>query len=222
MHRFLLTAGSLFCLVVTAAAQDSGGPVKVRFLAERAPDAIGQVLMASEEVRSKPFDLPVNNLTDPMEAPARAFTLRTAEKDLALTKITLPEPAKSFIVILIPSAEAGYNPVVIADSDPSFRPGDVYLYNHSDKPVLGYVGTSKFILAPKKGQPLRPAGAKENTYYDVRFGVREKEGDRPLSSTRWPVDNMMRSYVFFFVSPRTGRIDFRAVDEFITAEKRDG
>jgi hypothetical protein len=122
-------------------------------------------------------------------------------------------------VLLIPATTGGYKPVVISSGDPSFKPGDVYFYNHADKPVLGYVGTAKFILEPAKGQTLRPAGAKPEKYYDVGFGVREKEGDRALSTTRWPVDDKIRSYVFFFVNPGTKRLDFRAVDEFVPPEK---
>jgi hypothetical protein len=169
-------------------------------------------------VRGEPFDLTLNSLTPVVPAPARAFSVRSVEKNVDLVKIQLPEAGKAFIVLLIP-AETGYTAVVISASDPAFQPGDVYFYNHSDKPVLGYVGTAKFVLAPKKGQTLRPAGPKPGNYYDVGFGVREKEGDRPLSTSRWPVDNKVRSYVFFFINPRTQRVDFRAVDEFVEAEK---
>jgi len=38
---------------------------------------------------------------------------------------------------------------------------------------------------------------------------------RLISSTRWPVDGELRSYIFFFVNPETRRIDYRAVDEYI-------
>ena len=65
----------------------------------------------------------------------------------------------------------------------------------------------------------RPTGAKPENYYDVGFGVREKEGDRALSTTRWPVDPQQRSYVFFFVNPKNNRLDFGAVDEFVPPEK---
>ncbi|PAW75755.1 MAG: hypothetical protein B9S38_00585 [Verrucomicrobiia bacterium Tous-C4TDCM] len=207
-------------LTVVAHAQDAGGSgLTVRFLAERAPGNLGKVVLAAEKARSEPFELPINHLSDPRVAPARVFSIRPEAKDLSIADVTLPDAGKSFIVLLIPAVAGGYQPVVISAEDPDFKPGDVYFYNHADKPVLGYVGTSKFILAPAKGQTLRPAGAKPEKYYDVGFGVREKEGDRALSTTRWPVDDKIRSYVFFFVNPGTKRLDFRAVDEFVPPEK---
>jgi hypothetical protein len=136
-----------------------------------------------------------------------------------LAKISLPEPATSFVVILVPASKGGYSPVILPANNPNFKAGDVYFYNHADKTVLGYVGTSKFTLAPAKGTMLRPAGPKgDGKYYDVGLGFRDSDGDRPLSLARWPVQEGIRMYVFFYINPTTQRIDFRAVDEFIEAE----
>jgi hypothetical protein len=209
----------LFFSAVLHGQEPGRGEVKVRFLAERAPKDLGQVVLATAEVKSAAFDLPSNNLSDPIAPPARAFSIRPVAKDISIADVQLPEDGKSFIVLLVPAPKGGYKAVVISAADPAFKPGDVYFYNHADKTVLGYVGTATFTLAPGKGQTLRPAGAKPEKYYDVGFGVREKEGDRALSTTRWPVDNKIRSYVFFFVNPGTKRLDFRAVDEFVEPEK---
>ncbi len=202
-------------VLFAAASLAQGQEAKVRFLAERAPKELGQVLLAAGDKRSPAFDLPHNHLSDPVETSARKFELRAVSPDVPLASISLPENGTSFIALLIPAPQGGYKPVVLRADDPNFRPGDVYFYNHADKTVLGYVGTAKFILEPSKGHVLRPAGAREEKFYDVGFGVREKEGDRALSTTRWPVDNRQRSYVFFFINPVTKRLDFRAVDEFV-------
>lgn len=217
MFRFSALLALLFPIALNA-QESGGGSARVRFLAERVPQDLGQVVMAAEKLKSEPFTLPSNNLSEPLAAPARSFSLRTSTKDTALASIALPE-GKSFVVLLIPASTGGYKPVVIASGDSSFRPGDVYFYNHADKTVLGYVGTSKFILPPAKSQILHPQGARPENFYDVGFGVREKEGDRTLSKTRWPVEERVRSYVFFFVDPATKRIDFRAVDETVPLEK---
>lgn len=218
----MMRLAAFFAVVFTAVVHGQApksGDLKVRFLAERAPKELGQVVMAAADVKSAPFDLPINNLSEPMAPPARAFALKQAAgKDTPVATIALPEDGKSFIVLLVP-ATSGYKPVVISAEDPSFKPGDVYFYNHGDKPVLGYVGTATFVLAPGKGQTLTPKGAKPEGYYDVGFGVREKEGDRALSTTRWPVDDKIRSYVFFFINPSTKRLDFRAIDEFVVPDK---
>lgn len=212
----------LFCLLATAVAhaQPSGTKkAKVRFLAERAPAEIGQVMLVAKEAKSAPFDLPISHLSAPQTPPERVFALWSAAKNVSLTNIALPEEGDSFIILLIPANEGGYKHVVMSDKNPDFKPGDIYFYNHADKTVLGFVGSAKFVLDPAKGKTLRPANPSGNgAYYDVGLGVREKEGDKPLSIARWPVQKGIRMFVFFFMNPRTGKLDFRAVDEFVEPE----
>ena len=204
----LLTIFTLACSSLLHAQEPGASDLKVRFLAERAPAGLGDVVVATEKTKSAAFPLPTNFVSPPVVAPARAFELRATAKDVVLAKVALPDAGKSFIVLLLPSPKGGYQPVVVRADDPAFKAGDVYFYNHADKPVLGFVGTAKFVLEPGKGQTLRPAGARPEKFYDVGFGVREKEGDRALSNTRWPVDNKQRSYIFFFNNAATKRVDY--------------
>ncbi len=190
------------------------GP-SLRFLAERAPDNLGEVVLAVGDKLSPHFVLSSQHLSEPITAPARKMALRLRDKPLTLAEIALPESGSAFIVLLIPDPKGGYKTVIINSGDVNFRGGDVYFYNHAGKPVLGYVGTAKFLLNPGQGKLLRPDGAKEETYYDVGFGVREAEGDRVMRTLRWPVLTRSRSYVFFFQNPVKNRIDYRAVDEFV-------
>jgi hypothetical protein len=192
----------------------SKGDVQVRFLAERAPTDLGQILLASAEGRSDPFDLPVNNLSTPQQPPARSFNVWSVSNNVSLATVTLPEEGKSYIVLLVPSSKGGYSPVVMNADDPTFKSGDIYFHNLTEKTVLGFVGTAKFVLSPTKGVVLRPRGARAEKFYDVGLGVREEDGDRVLATTRWPEDPLARFYVFFYMDPETKRIAYRAVDEF--------
>ena len=214
--RILLLTGLTLTSWLNAQSADSRD-LTVRFLAERTPADLGQVVMALPDKRSEAFGLPSNYLSPPLQPPGRQFSLRLVQPDTALTTISLPDEGKAFIVLLIPAKEGGFKSVVIRSDDMAFKTGDVYFYNHSGKVILGYVGTAKFSLAPAIGQVLHPTGARQENYYDVGFGVREEQGNRTLSRTRWPVDDKVRSYVFFYVNPVTTRLDFRAVDEFIPA-----
>ncbi|MGC4014219.1 MAG: hypothetical protein QM755_06825 [Luteolibacter sp.] len=212
MHR-----SALFMLLLCAsglAAEDKGHP-RVRFLAERAPANAGQVAMVAGEKRSADFDLTINHLSEPIEVPARAFQLRCKQPDTAIANIQLPESGDSFISLLVPAATGGYQAIVIPADSQAFKAGDVYFYNHSDQTIIGYVGTSKFMIAAGKGQIIKPDGARAEKFYDVGFGVHQESGNRVLSTTRWPVDDRSRSYVFFFKNPTNGRLDYRAVDEFV-------
>lgn len=205
----------LFALAVAAHAEPKGEKVEVRFLAESAPADLGQVLLANADVRSEPFDLPVNNLSQPQTPPSRLFSVWSVAKNVSIATVTLPEEGKSFIALLVPSPKGGYSPIVMRADDPAFKPGDIYFQSLVDKTVLGFVGTSRFTLEPGRGTILRPKGARAEKFYDVGLGVREKDGDRVLAQTRWPEDDQTRFYVFFYMHPETKLIAYRAVDEFV-------
>ncbi len=206
---------------VTEAKDPSKSAAKVRFIAESEPEDLGPVLLAAGEHRSAPFSLPVNNLSPAQSPPDRVFSLWAVDKNVSLAAITLPDDGKSFIVLLVTSPKGGYLPILIPAEDSSFRAGDVYFYNHADKPVLGYVGTAKFSLLPSQSTIVRPTGARAEKFYDVGLGVREPEGDRVLAATRWPEDHISRFYVFFYADPVTKRITYRAVDEFIPPPEKE-
>ncbi len=204
----------------TPAAPAKVTGLQVRMLAEFAPSDLGQLKLVGGKDESSPlFDLPTNHLSSPIAAPARDFLLFSPKANRPLARVVLPENGTQFIVLFITAKEGGYTPIVIDAGTANFRVGDIYFINHTPQTVLGYVGTATFVLDSQAGKILRPSGARDGKFYDVGFGVREKDGDRPLSTTRWPVDQNSRSYVFFYVNPKTKRVDFRAVDEFIPPQK---
>ena len=215
LRIFSLIAFVFVSVVSVSAAPKAKEDLEARFLAETAPSDLGKVLLAAEELRSAPFDLPVNNLSTPQTPPARVFSVWSVAKNLSLATVTLPEEGDSFIILLIPAAKGGYTPVVMRHDDPSFKGGDIYFRNLTNKTVLGFVGAAKFELAPGVGTVVTPKGARKEKFYDVGLGVREQEGDRVLATTRWPEDQLTRFYVFFYLNQETQRISYRAVDEFV-------
>jgi len=211
---------SLLCLIsVSHVVQAAQKGVEVRFLAERLPKNLGKVVLASGEERSKPFDLPMNNLSRPQEFPARAFRILSVEQKRSLATVTLPKEGESFVVLLLSTSKNDFTPVVIPFDNPNFKAGDIYLHNNANKAVLGSVGTSKFSLKPGLGTMLHPKGARTVRFYEVLLGVKEEDGNRVLSMTRWPESKHMRFYVFFYTDPKTKRVTYRAVDEFVPKKK---
>jgi hypothetical protein len=210
----------LFLLMTSACSLTAGGKAQphVRFLAERAPTPIVQVAAIAGEKRSVDFDLPVNYLSRPIEVPGRFFQVRCKQPDAIIANIQLPETGDAFVSLLIPAKNGGYNAIVIPTDEGGLKPGSIYLYNHSDATVMGRIGTSKFIITTGTGQILKPEGAHTEKFYDVAFGVQEETGPRVFSTTRWPADDRLRSYVFFFKNPTSGRPDYRAVDDFVPPE----
>lgn len=217
MHKFgiYLLFGCFLGSGLHAQSPDKKPPT-LRFVAQATPDNMGQVVMRIEEKESDPFDLPMNNLTPEMKAPARLFNLALAGGTKPIGEVKLPPEGSSFIVLLLTLRNDRYDAVVLPANGASFRPGDVYLHNTSEVPVLAQIGNKRFTLNPGKGKIHTPTGAIDETYYDVGFLIKEKDGtNRFLSTSRWPVTDRTRSYLFFFKDPLTQRIRFRAVDELI-------
>lgn len=213
MLRFLIFFISFSFLTARGFAADKG--VEVRFLAEAIPDNLGKVVLANAEMRSDPFDLPMNNLSRPQKPPARIFSVWSLDKNLSLANIKLPDEGDAFIVLLLKSSKGGYEPVIIPGGNSSFKAGDVYFYNNSNKLVLGLLGKTQFTLAPGKGAIHTPSGFGDEKFYHVIFGVKEADENKVIKSMKWPSSKTMRNYVFFNSNPETNRITYRAVDEFI-------
>lgn len=217
----------LFCLIAALfspvlaegekpAAKKSESGIEVKFLAEVVPDSLGKMKIVSGKTQSTPFDLPTDFLSQPVMVQDRTMVLKTAEKDIPLCSITLPETGSSFAVVLVTAKPSGYQPIIVRSDDPAFKAGDVFFINRSEKTVLGKLGTAALTLKPGQTTISRPAGPRGNAFYDIAFATREEAGDKLISSTRWPIDNLLRSYVFFFTNAQ-GKTTFRAVDEYLTA-----
>lgn len=199
-------------------AKKSKGDVAVKFLAEHFPESLGKVLLLSGDAKSQDFELPVNRLSGAVTVSDRTMVLKLVDKDVVLCSITLPDEGKSFAIVLVTAKPAGFKPIVVRTDDPAFKAGDVFFINRSEKTILGKLGSTSLVLKTGETTKSRPSGAVENTYYDIAFATRDDSGDKVISSSRWPIDNDLRSYLFFFTNAQ-GRTTFRAVDEYLIADK---
>ena len=219
MIRTLVWLLPVLLSIANASAQQDRDSIKIRFTAQARPADLGQLVMVAaaeeEERRSAAFNLPVNHLTEPQTAPGRLFRLEPERQAELLAEVRLPETGNDFVVLLVPGEDSPYEAVVIPYRGQGFRPGDYYLHNVSGLPVLGRVGATEFVIAPRSGRVVRPTGARDERFYDVLLGVREGNASRAISQSRWPVATHTRTYVFFFDDPVRRDVGFRAVDEFV-------
>ena len=216
-NRLSILVFSLMAANMAVAQNDAS--VQVRFLAQVLPDGLGTVVMASGEEIGEPFTLPTLNLSKHLEPPARTFALKAGEGQL-LGTVALPENGRDFIVLLVVGKGAGYIPIIIDSSDAGFQVGDVYAYNSSSHTIQGKVGSLGFMIPAGKSRIITPAGAIEGRYYDVAFGLRNEadKSVRVISTSRWPVTKVRRSYLFFFDEPQNDTVTYRAVDEYMPSQ----
>lgn len=204
----------------TAVGQDAPrNLIELRFLASHhSITSAGDLQLRADKWQSKPFTVPSNHLSDPLAVPARTLALTTPGDDPAkarqLCQIKLPEPGKRFVAVLVPMAQQ-LVPHVLRVDDSSFRAGDVFLHNATATQVGGKLGTTGFSLNPGAGRICRPNHPADARFFEVALFHLQDGSTRPLSTTRWPVDNNARGYVLFFTDPTSGRIEYRAVDEWV-------
>ena len=227
----------LGCPALRAQDGDAKSPEhpKVRFLAESILDGASQVaIWAGEKGVGPAIKLPRNYLAEAQPAPARSFLVvaapggvapaapkagETVSPPPALAAVQLPAEGAGFVVILVPSSPKQYRPVVIRVDDKKFNAGDVYLHNQTTATILARIGRKQFEMGPGSGRIETPAPDGDKPYIDVAFGQRVENQTRVLNSTRWPLDNRNRSYVFFYFDEKNKRVSFRAVDEFVPPEE---
>ncbi|MGB6219871.1 hypothetical protein [Haloferula sp.] len=202
------------CLAFFLPAAAIAKEPSVRLLADHVPADLGQLCLVAGKKKSDPMSLPINSLSAAVVVPDRHFELRRIDGNEALASVELPAKGREFVVMLS-SIDTGFQAAVIPADDRSFKKGDVYLFNNSGETIVGKVGGAELEIENGKGIMLHPEAKDSETSYSVSFKVREDSGERVLSNTSWPVEENMRSYVFFYVDPKRERISFRSVDEFI-------
>jgi len=139
MIRFAALLSLLMPIAGFATGQDqpARNSITLRVLAEVVPEDLGTVYLLAGEARTPAFDLPANNVSDPLVVPGRTLVLKATNKDLGLCKFTLPDAGRAFVVIFSPAKPAGYRAEVVRTDDPSFKRGDVFFLNRTDQTILG-------------------------------------------------------------------------------------
>ncbi len=204
----------IFAAILLLVPPLAGAKPKVSFLADHVAADTGKVVVNVRKKASVPFELPVAKLSPPLEVSDREFELRPSGGGEALATITLPDRGQDFVVFLTTTA-TGYAAAIIETGGRKFRAGDVYFHNGSGETIVGSVGGAELEVEPGAGQYVRPKPGRSATAYEIAISVREASGDKPLSNTRWPVEEGLRTYVLFYTNPDTGRISFRTAEEFV-------
>jgi hypothetical protein len=189
--------------------------VTVRLLADEISEGQTKVSLQTAASKSDELELPTSTLSAPIAVAARSAVLKAAGTDTPLCTITLPAEGKSFAVLLSAEKPAGYVPFVVRLDDKDFKAGDVFVINRSAKTIVLKLGDNELVLEVGKTVKTRPTNPVDGSYF-ITISERNPAGDRIISSTRWPVDEHLRSYILFSTNTK-GRTIYRAVDEYLDA-----
>ena len=225
MNRYLIIMGLLLgCVDLHAqdtTAQEKG--LSVRLLAFAPLKGADSVVIQSGKVLSDEMVVPTHGLGLPIPVNSRELTLGLLPKEdgqpiRVLAKIKLPPQGKKFLLLLIPD-DKGYECRPVRLDAENFRGGDTLCYNAGSVSIGGTLGKTKFAVMPRKFRIMSSPKANDKPYYQVKFYYNNKGESRIFSDTRWPYDNRLRSYIFFYSNPKTSKVTYRAVDETVPENK---
>ena len=212
MKRFpILFLAALFYAQVLGAKE---GDVSLRFLAQDRPEVLASVKLVAAGGESEVFDLPTRNLSPVIPCAERSLFLRSSTASEIQIPIKLPETGRGFVVLLLVDKESGLRPVIVPANLPSFRQGDIFLHNLTTKKLVGKLGTARFSVDAKSNKFVRPSGAVDGIF-DIAIGAVHGDAVRPITTSRWPEAKSNRTYLLFFEDSRSGRVKFRAIEEYI-------
>jgi len=176
--------------------------------------------------RSEPFIVASRNLGAPVSVSRRRLALASASADVplgappsgAFVPIRLHDTGDVFIVLLVPTAEkpGKLEPVVLQADTTAMPPGSIRFFNLGDSRLAWRLGEKTGILPaygrvsvdpPEREEQQRPA-------FPVEFYFEEEQSARRFASTTWVYRSAVRSFVFFFPDPETGRYRYRVFEDF--------
>ena len=205
-----LAALSLSISVQTA--RSAGESVTLRLIACEAAGQPVKVYLETKDSKSGVFDLPSSAFSQPVGVSARSVELKAPDNDAPLCGITLPAEGKSFAVLLAPEKSSGLVPFVVRLDDNTFKAGDYFCVNHTEKTVVLKLGATEVVLEAGKAVTSRPTEPVHDHHYNITMSTRHDSAERIFASTRWPLHQPGRAFVVFLTQP-SGRVTYRAVDE---------
>jgi hypothetical protein len=199
---------------VEAADKKAEKGVTLRLLACEVSPEPAKVLLEAKGSKSEAIDLPSSGFSEPMAVAARSVAVMAPDNEVPLCSITLPAEGKSFAVLLAQEKPAGWVPFVVRLDDDSLKAGDYYFINRSPKTVVLKLGATELVLEAGAATKSRPTEPVHNHYYNITMSERGDSRDKPIASTRWPVENTTRGYIIFLTGPN-GRTIYRSVDQSV-------
>ncbi|MCW1923877.1 hypothetical protein OKA05_15015 [Luteolibacter arcticus] len=224
MRSILILLLTLAC----ARGQGAGTPgegrgPKVRLCAFVLPPGDFDFALGGDKIEPVEVEIPTNGFSPPIIAPARDCKLGTIGKPgpdgkrlfKAMFSLSLPDPGKAFLVLLLPKGNTLQSKVIRAD-DPAIKEGDLHLFNLAEAQVALRLNGAATLLNPNAMERVSPPVVADDATYQVEFHAKIKDGTKLFGATRWGAAPNRRAFIFVFKDPKNSRYTYRAVEEFTT------
>ncbi len=144
------------------------------------------------------------------------FIKGTEDSGTAIASIPVPAGVQHALVVLAPNngdAKPSHQAFLVNEAD--FPDQSIWFLNGSQKPVAIQIEAASKSILPGAAQLLRP-DHKDGKPFSVQTVFFEKDKWGIFSSTRWVLPVGQRHLVFFHINPRTQRMDYNSLTDFLS------
>lgn len=224
LRRWLSTL--LGCLFLLACAITRGEETAtIRLLAFHRVGEEAEVLVTAPDGKrlgDGPLALPTQQLSAPLAVASRSLAFASpADPTEVLGKVALPAAGSSFILVFLPAPKESATPYQV-DPVPlpagGFGSGDHAFVNYSGANVGCVIDGGRFVVNHGKSAVWHPRRSGGDGARHSIVCYRQVDGaweDTPFLSTRLIVQDGVRNLILICLDPRTGRIDFRGIADFV-------
>ncbi len=180
-----------------------------------------ELVVQSGEKSFQPANVTPFQISEPLILKAKpeqlSFFIKGVESaEAVLASVAVPDGFKHMLIVLAPKNDQrapSHQAFLINEAD--FPDQSIWFLNGSGKPVVIQIADAKHSLAAEAAKLVRPEN-KSGEPLGVQAFFSEKNKWRIFSSTRWVLPQGQRHLVFFQVNPRTQRMDYNSLTDFIT------
>jgi len=210
----LLFLAPIFPLSAQEEKEKPGSGILVRGFAFALFEETDKLELRTPERVVGELELATGQLQGGITVSARQFAFGVVEGEefRTLGTVALPNSGKNFILVFAPTA-TGYHAFPVRADDPEFRGNDKYIFNFTKRRLGIFLGTARQAIAPLKNAKLRPEFPADDTFYQAMFTYEEDGKIVPFNNTRWPVNGNVKSLIFVFEDPESGKLAYRSVTE---------
>ncbi len=132
-----------------------------------------------------------------------------------IATVAVPEAMRHLLVVLEPDStkESGAHLAFVLN-EADFPSQSIWFLNGTPRSIAIQLGNEWQTIVPGASHLLRPS-AKDGEALGVQMVFYEKEKWRAFSSTRWSLPRGQRHLVFFNVNPRTQRMDYNSLTDYL-------
>lgn len=226
MKTLSKTLCMLFTISSLASGQEDGKKMTLQFIAfPKISNPEPVELMIKEEI-TLPVSTPGHELTKPYKVPALDVinigkTVVGDDGEAVFQKYGSAKSVSSNQIILLlrkgSKNSDGFTLIPIDASSAGFGGASFLFINVSKLALGGVIGDTKIALKPGERKLIKPKPNHAQDICQVTLFYQTKVADKwkKFYDTRWPADKKVRSLIFFYQNPKTGRLGLAPIMDIL-------